>query len=185
MTTSTTIKKSFTDFGKEQEWLNQMSAEGEAFVSYHGGTYIFVKDEPGAWSYAIEILGQDRKGAESYLSFLEDTGIETVATYAGRAYLRKRNDGAPLELHSDLESRLSQAKKAGAIWSVIPLTQVSIALFLTISAFTEAGTSDLAKGITLVIGIILIVAAIIEYVHFGKPYRERIKQLKKELSIKE
>lgn len=185
MTTSTSIKKSFTDFDKEQEWLNQMSAEGKAFISYHGGTYIFVKDEPSAWSYAIEILGQDKKKSEEYLSFLEDAGIETVATYAGRAYLRKRNDGTPLELHSDLESRLDQAKKAGAIWSVIPLTQLILVLNLTGSAFSDGDTSALAKGITLGVAIVLVIAAAVEYFHFGKPYRERIKQLKKELSIKE
>ena len=60
MSASTTIKRAFTDFSKEEAWLNQMSHEGKALVDYRGGRYTFVDDEPGAWQYAIEVLG-DRK----------------------------------------------------------------------------------------------------------------------------
>ena len=127
MSASTTIKRAFTDFSKEEAWLNQMSHEGKALVDYRGGRYTFVDDEPGAWQYAIEVLGQAGK---EYLSFLEETGIETVAVYANRAYLRKRDDGTDFELHSDLESRIEQARKRRTPWIAIPVSQVGLALIL-------------------------------------------------------
>lgn len=186
MSTSTTIKRTFTDFSKEEAWLNQMSHEGKALIGYRGGRYIFVDDEPGTWQYAIEILGQGSKTDRDYLSFLEETGIDTVAVYANRAYLRKKNDGTDFELHSDLESRIEQARKRSTPWIAIPVSQVGLALILVISVFTQnPEASDLAKGIVLACSTLLVLAAIIEYLVFGKPYRERIRKLEQERSIRE
>ena len=186
MSTSTTIKRAFTDFSKEEAWLNEMSHEGKALVDYRGGRYTFVDDEPGTWQYAIEILGQGGKAGKEYLSFLEETGIETVAVYANRAYLRKRDDGTDFELHSDLESRLEQARRGSAPWMAIPVSQVGVAFILVISAFTQdPGASNLARGIVLACATLLAFAAIIEYLVFGKPYRERVRQLERERSIRE
>ena len=186
MSASTTIKRAFTDFSKEEAWLNEMSHEGKALVDYRGGRYTFVDDEPGTWQYAIEILGQGGKAGKDYLSFLEETGIETVAVYANRAYLRKKDDGTDFELHSDLESRLEQARRGSAPWIAIPVSQVGLAFTLVISAFTQdPGASNLAKGIVLACSTLLVLAAIIEYLVFGKPYRERIRQLERERSIRE
>lgn len=83
MSTSTTIKKFFTDFDAEEAWLNQMSAQGKELVNYRGGTHTFITSEPHAWQYAIEILGTTSKESRDYLSFLEDMGIEIVSTSAG------------------------------------------------------------------------------------------------------
>ena len=186
MSASTTIKRAFTDFSKEEAWLNQMSHEGKALVDYRGGRYTFVDDEPGAWQYAIEVLGQTGKAGKEYLSFLEETGIETVAVYANRAYLRKRDDGTDFELHSDLESRLEQARRGSAPWMAIPVSQVGLAFILVLNAFVvDSGASNLARGIVLACATLLAFAAIIEYLVFGKPYRERVRQLKRELSIRE
>lgn len=89
-----------------------MSAQGKELVNYRGGMYTFTTSEPHMWQYAIEILGTTSKESRDYLSFLEDMGIETVSISAGRAYLRKKDDGTPFVLHSDLKSRLVQAQKA-------------------------------------------------------------------------
>ena len=43
MSASTTIKRAFTDFSKEEAWLNEMSHEGKALVNYRGGRYTFVE----------------------------------------------------------------------------------------------------------------------------------------------
>ena len=76
MSTSTTIKKFFTDFDAEEAWLNQMSAQGKELVNYRGGTYTFTTSEPHMWQYAIEILGTTSKEGRDYLSFLEDMPAE-------------------------------------------------------------------------------------------------------------
>ena len=183
MSASTTIKRAFTDFSKEEAWLNQMSHEGKALVGYRGGRYTFVDDEPGAWQYAIEVLG--RAGRE-YLSFLEETGVETVAVYANRAYLRKRDDGTDFELHSDLESRLEQARRGSVPWIAIPVSQVGLAFILVLNAFVvDSEAANLARGIVLACATLLVFAAIVEYLVFGRPYRERVPQLERERSIRE
>ena len=183
MSTSTTIKKFFTDFDAEEAWLNQMSAQGKELVNYRGGTYTFITSEPHMWQYAIEILGTTSKEGRDYLSFLEDMGIETVSTYAGRAYLRKKDDGAPFVLHSDLKSRLTQAQKAD-FWPRIIISQLFIVLALCVNGVFQQ-VSPVAFGILAGIGIAFIIAAAIEFFVFAKPYRKRIRQLKQELAIKE
>ena len=122
MAASTMIKKTFADTMKEQDWITDMSVQGKALIGYSGGTYAFVDDEPGSWQYLVEIMGTGKKAQEAYLSFLEEMGVEVVASYAGRAYLRKKNDGTPFDLHSDGESRFDQAKKAATTWTAIPIT---------------------------------------------------------------
>ncbi len=109
-----------------------------------------------------------------------------MAVYANRAYLRKRDVGTDFSLHSDLESRLEQARRGSAPWIAIPVSQVGLAFILVISAFTQdPGASNLAKGIVLACSTLLVLAAIIEYLVFGKPYRERIRTLEQERSIRE
>ena len=104
-----------------------MSAQGKELVNYRGGTYTFTTSEPHMWQYAIEILGTTSKESRDYLSFLEDMGIETVSISAGRAYLRKKDDGTPFVLHSDLKSRLVQAQKAD-FWPRIIISQLFFVL---------------------------------------------------------
>lgn len=187
ITTSTTLKKTFTDFSAEEAWLNEMSAKGQALVAYRGMSgYTFVAAEPGAWQYAIEILGGKGTTRDNYLSFLKDVGIEVVSIYACRAYLRKKNDGVPFELHSDLKSRLEQAQKGNTPWTSIPLSQVVLALILIISVFSQVPeSSSVAKGIVIGMAIILVTVAAIEFFIYGKPYRRRIRELKQAIMIKE
>lgn len=184
MSTSTTIKKFFTDFDAEEAWLNQMSAQGKELVNYRGGTYTFTTSEPHAWQYAIEILGTTSKESRDYLSFLEDMGIETVSTYAGRAYLRKKDDGTPFVLHNDLKSRLTQAQKAN-FWPPIIISQLFLVLAFCVNGILTQQGSPVAFGILTGISIAFIIAAAIEFFVFAKPYRKRIRQLKQELAIKE
>lgn len=184
MSTSTTIKKFFTDFDVEEAWLNQMSAQGKELVNYHGGTYTFTTSEPHTWQYAIEVLGTTSKESRDYLSFLEDMGIEIVSTYAGRVYLRKKDDGTPFVLHSDLKSRLVQAQKAD-FWPRIIISQLFLVLVFCVNGILTQQVSPVAFGILIGTSIVFIIAAAIEFFVFAKPYRKRIRQLKQELAIKE
>lgn len=150
ITMSTTLKKTFTDFSAEEAWLNEMSAKGQALVAYRGMSgYTFVAAEPGAWQYAIEILDGKGTTRDNYLSFLKDVGIEVVSIYACRAYLRKKNDGVPFELHSDLKSRLEQAQKGNIPWTSIPLSQVVLALILITSVLAKCQSLQMLRRASL------------------------------------
>lgn len=185
MAASTMIKKTFADTMKEQDWINDMSAQGKALIGYSGGTYAFVDDEPGSWQYLVEIMGTGKKAQEDYLSFLEEMGVEVVASYAGRAYLRKKNDGTPFDLHSDGESRLDQAKKAATTWTAIPITQAVTAMAIICNSLLTTGSFTLGTGIAVGTGIVLLVAAVIEYAVLGAPGRKRVREAQRDLQVHE
>ena len=111
-------------------------------------------------------------------------GIETVSTSAGRAYLRKKDNGAPFVLHSDLKSRLTQAQKAD-FWPRIIISQLFFVLVFCVNGILTQQVSSVAFGILIGTSIVFIIAAAIEFFVFAKPYRKRIRQLKQELAIKE
>ena len=71
-------------------------------------------------------------------------------------------------------------------WIAIPVSQVGLAFILVLNAFVvDSEASNLARGIVLACATLLAFAAIIEYLVFGKPYRERVRQLERERSIRE
>ncbi|MEG1434816.1 MAG: DUF2812 domain-containing protein [Gordonibacter sp.] len=45
-------------------------------------------------------------GEQEYLRFMEDAGIEQVASLGRWIYFRKRTDGGAFELFSDIDSRI-------------------------------------------------------------------------------
>ena len=142
-----------------------MSAQGKELGNYRGGTYTFTTSEPHMWQYAIEILGTT--SSHDYLSFLEDMGIETVSISAGRAYLRKKDDGIPFVLHSDLKSRLVQAQKAD-FWPRIIISQLFFVLVFCVNGILTQQVSSVAFGIIIGISIVFIIAAAIEFFVFCK-----------------
>ena len=111
-----TIKKTFADFDKETQWLNQMSADGYALAAYKGGRYTFEEAQPNHYLYAIKLLrpGDNAKN-EQYLAFLREMQIDVIATYAGRAYLRKKNDGTAFTLRSGVDAKIAYYQKGYAI----------------------------------------------------------------------
>lgn len=45
-------------------------------------------------------------GEQEYLRFMEDAGIEQVASLGRWVYFRKQTDGGAFELFSDIDSRI-------------------------------------------------------------------------------
>lgn len=101
------VLRGYTDFGKEERWLNEMAAKGLACVAWwFPFVYVFERAEPGAWTYRSGVF--PRGDREQYLALMADAGIETVATWInGTATFRKRTAEGPFELYSDIESRIS------------------------------------------------------------------------------
>lgn len=101
------------DFDREEAWLNAWEAKGLALVDTSGIRYVFEESEPGAYEYRLELLEHPACHAESrcYLRFLEETGIECVSTYGRWAYLRRRADGTPFDLFSDIDSKIKHLQR--------------------------------------------------------------------------
>ncbi len=128
-----TVHRLFWDFEKEQRWINEHAARGEHLVRHTWGTYVFEQGKPGEWTYRMELLGASPRKPEtrSYLEFLAESGIETVAVSEQWAYHRKRAADGPFELYSDLDSRLAHYKRVLALYvsltaALLPLSVVTI-----------------------------------------------------------
>lgn len=107
------VFKIYSNYEKEEVWLNQMAAEGWHCIDYVFGRYTFEKGEPGEYTYRIQLLENHLKHPDSisYLQFLEDAGIEMVATHVRWIYLRKKTASGSFELFSDRESRIAHYKR--------------------------------------------------------------------------
>ncbi|MGC4018902.1 MAG: DUF2812 domain-containing protein [Muricomes sp.] len=181
-----TIKKTFADFAKEEQWLNQMSAEGHALTNYIGGRYVFENIQPHYYQYAIELLNTKNKAEkEQYLSFLEEMGIDIISTYAGRAYLRKKNDGTDFAVYSDIDARIKQYQKGHAIWVSISSSQFASSAYLLFYTIEYARRASAVFYITLAFSALLCLSGILLITLLGRPYRKKIRELKKEQILRE
>lgn len=50
------VFKFYTNYEKEEAWLNEMAASGWHCIDYLFGRYMFEKGEPGAYIYRIQPL---------------------------------------------------------------------------------------------------------------------------------
>jgi hypothetical protein len=69
--------------------------------------------------------------SQEYLRFMDDAGIETVATYMRWVYFRKRADGTPFEIYSDLDSRIAHYQRVLTLFgsltaALLPIGSVNI-----------------------------------------------------------
>lgn len=119
------IFKLYTNYEKEEVWLNQMAASGWNCISYCFGRYEFEKGTPGEYTYRIQLLdyAPTHPNSAEYLALLEDAGIELFASHIRWVYLRKKTSGGSFELFSDRGSRITHYKRIIAM--LLPLALVN------------------------------------------------------------
>lgn len=107
------IFKLFVNYEKEEAWLNKLAAQGLHCVDYMMGRYTFEKGAPGEYTYRIQLLENVPTQAESraYLEFLEESGVEHIASHLRWVYLRKKTVDGPFELFSDISSRIAHYRR--------------------------------------------------------------------------
>ena len=105
-----TVRKWFWvwDFDREEQWLNDMAAQGLALVDVGFCRYVFEECLPGEYQIRLELLDKKPTHPESeqYIRFVEETGAEQVASWIDWVYFRKKTADGPFELFSDNASRL-------------------------------------------------------------------------------
>jgi hypothetical protein len=118
----------YMDFEREERWLNEMAAAGWNLTRYTWCRYVFAEGAPGTYQYRIQLLPDSVSATESrqYLGFLEDAGVEMVATYQRWVYLRKPADSEPFDLFSDRESRVAHHKRVATLFGVIVAAQLPL-----------------------------------------------------------
>lgn len=108
------VFKGYSDFEKEERWLNEMAAKGFDLVRWFPYIYVFESGEPGVWTYRSGVL--PHAASQQYLAFMADAGIETVVAFNRAAIFRRPTAEGPFELFSDTESRIAHYQSVRKRW---------------------------------------------------------------------
>ena len=94
-----------------EEQANRMAKEGWILEKFGSLCSTYRRGEPGEYEYRVQVkeAGIDRL---TYIAELTEFGIEEVGGVGDLLVLRKKADGTPFELYSDLDSLIAQQKKA-------------------------------------------------------------------------
>lgn len=174
------IRKAFIDVEKEESWLNSMASMGLALVDYSWCRYVFEKAEPNEHIYRIELLENHQSHAESisYIQFLEDNGIECVATYTRWLYLRKKACDGPFDLYTDAASRHRYYKRLGMFYNSIFTLEFTVGVInLGIGVVT-------GYPINLFYAFLCLTLAFI-FARIGAPVKTKIRKYEQEKIIRE
>jgi len=128
---SKTVRKLFFewDFEKEEAWLNEMAAEGWALKKPGQFTFRFEKCELCEYTVRVAFCDDNKK---DYIGFLEESGAEYLGTDMEFLYFRKKTDGEPFELFSDIDSRINHLNRLGNMIFSVGILNVGFGLFSTI-----------------------------------------------------
>ena len=94
-----------------EEQANRMAKEGWILEKFGSLFSTYRRGKAGEYEYRVQVkeAGMDRL---VYTAELAEFGIEEVGGVGDLLVLRKKADGTPFELYSDLDSRIAQQKKA-------------------------------------------------------------------------
>ena len=94
-----------------EEQANRMAKEGWLLEKFGSLFSTYRRGRAGEYEYRVQVkeAGMDRL---TYVAELAEFGIEEVGGVGDLLVLRKKSDGTPFELYSDLDSLIAQQKKA-------------------------------------------------------------------------
>ncbi|MDP3447390.1 MAG: DUF2812 domain-containing protein, partial [Eubacteriales bacterium] len=158
-------------------------------TDYSWCRYVFTDTPDNQYIYRIELLENLPTHAESiaYLRFLEENGVECVATYMRGVYLRKPASEGPFDIYTDIDSKIKHYQRINYLWTVLMFAEFAAAF-----ANITIGIVNLNIGETLgnfsygnlAIGGALLLFGLM-FLALGIPIRKKIKKLRQEKAIHE
>ena len=177
------VRKAYWDYEKEEHWLNEMSGKGLQLSNYSWCKYTFSEGEIGEYIYRIELLDHYASHPESqaYLRFLEESGVEHVASYQRWVYLRKKSSGEPFEVYTDIESRIKYYSRVNKFWTALGFAELAIGIANLVIAASHIATEIAGTATKLNIFFGAFCSAVgIAFLLLSRPLRRKIRRLKKE-----
>jgi hypothetical protein len=179
------VRKAFIDYEKEEKWLNEMAAKGLAMTDYSWCRYAFEETPPGEYTYRLELLDNLAVHPESrkYIQFLEETGVDQVASYGRWVYFRKKTADGPFELYSDIDSKIKHYQRVFQLWFVLGIAELLIGFSNTMTGLTqwmEGGTN-----LNGWLGLPLLFIGLVFMFSLALPLHRKIKRLKAEKELME
>lgn len=178
------VIKFFVDFEKEEKWLNEMSLKGLHLIDYKIGRYLFEEGKPGEYIYRLELLKELPSHPESkaYLKFMEETGIEHVASHIRWVFFRKKAEDGEFDLYSDYNSKINHYKRIILLFVILgPLNVVNAVNNIVLGIGTGKGTGSYLNIIASI--FCWFVAAVLLRLTFV--YTKKIRKLKREKQLYE
>lgn len=157
----TTIRKSFLDIAKEEEWLNEQGENGLMLTGYRSGEYEFEDVSPAKYAYKIDIPNYSGAKKKDYFAFLEESGISVVAEFGGRVYYRKNQADGRLDLYTENMEINKQMKKRYSHFIMIGINQFLLGFLFLVNMFNYIETKDAPFWILAVFGTVLIVSGVV------------------------
>lgn len=157
----TSVKKTFLDIQKEEEWLNEQGQNGQMLIGYHGGEYVFEDISPLKYQYKIDLPSYTGSKKKEYLDFLEQTGITVVAEYGGRVYLRKNTADGPLDMYSEKKEIEKQMSKRYSHFFGIAISQFVLGIIMLVQTLCYVKPEGVPFWIAVVIDVGLMISGII------------------------
>lgn len=181
------VRKAYWNYEKEEQWLNDMCAQGYALTDYSWCRYVFEACEPGEYIYRIERLeySPSHLQCRRYLGFMEESGVEPVATYMRWVFFRKKAADGPFDIYSDIDSRLRHYSNINAFWLALSILEffcglVSVAVGIIPSMLTPTYVPYFN-----IVACCLLFFASAQFFILGRGLRKKIRALKKEKRLRE
>ena len=184
---NTIVRRPYWNHENEEAWLNEMAAKGLALTSYSWCKYVFAPCQPGEYIYRIELLDKLATHPESqaYLQFMQENGVEHVASYMRWVYFRKKAAEGPFDIYTDLDSRIGHYQRIKTLWTalagmelVVGIPNVLMGTGLLFGSATNLYNTNLILGtVCTALGLVFLSIAL--------PLHQRIKQLKADKLILE
>jgi hypothetical protein len=183
------IWKAYWDYEKEEKWLNEMSAKGMALTDYSWCRYVFEETSDYQYIFRIELLENMPSHPESiaYLRFLEENGVECVASCMRWVYLRKKAAEGPFDIYTDISSKIRHYKRMFILWNTLMFAWFAAGLANLIIGVVNLGIGDKLENSSycnLAIGICLVILGFL-FLRLGLPIRKKIRELERLKTIRE
>lgn len=176
-------------YENEEKWLNEMSAKGMQLVDVSFGIrYVFEEGMNGEYIYRLELLENSPSNAESieYLRFLEETGVEHIASYLRWVYLRKKATDGDFEIYSDNDSKIKHYKRICTFANVISILELVIAIICFLNAYNQYRLYiDESYYLPFIAGVILFLIIFIFIQIIIISIRKSMLKLKRQKKIRE
>ncbi len=177
--------KAFWDFEKEEKYLNSMAQKGYNLIDYFWIRYVFERDKSNPYKYRIIFLQKRAKEIESqnYLDFLEENGVECIATYMHWAYVRSKTD-SDFEIYTDKADVINHLSIISKFWLRAGLFELVVAIiefFTVFMLYFRFGEKHLVYFILAC--LLLVFSSVFLGMYFK--LKKQIKKIRKELIINE
>ena len=146
------------EFEKEEQWLNDMAAQGKALVSARYATYEFEDSAPGAYAIRLEMLEHAPASQEGrqYIEFVESTGAEYVGRVMKWVYFRKKKEQGSFELHGDNATRIKHLKGIMALLAPLGVMNIFCGIYnLCIGIGLGSTVNVLCSCLSFAVGVLL------------------------------